>query len=118
LRRGRPFGEPGVGTSVFSRNDTPARLLTQLELARRWAVSIRTLERWRWQKRGPSYLKIMGRILYREDDIVAFELASRREFNTARKLSAGKRQTAPHGTPTTSQSHVTTSEANEPDDHA
>jgi len=27
--------------------------LTQLDLARRWAVSARTLERWRWLRTGP-----------------------------------------------------------------
>ena len=43
--------------------------LNQLELARRWAVSPRTLERWRWLKQGPTYLKIGNRIVYRLEDI-------------------------------------------------
>lgn len=46
---------------------------TQLELGRRWAVSPRTLERWRWLRQGPPYLKIGGRVVYRLEDIERFE---------------------------------------------
>ena len=49
--------------------------LNQTELSRRWNVSPRTLERWRWLKQGPDYLKIGGRIAYRLEDIEAFEAA-------------------------------------------
>ena len=50
--------------------------LNQIELARRWKISHRTLERWRWEKVGPRHLKIRGRVLYRMEDIEAFEAAS------------------------------------------
>ena len=46
---------------------------TQKELARRWTLSHRTLERWRWSGQGPAYMKIGGRIVYRLDDVLAFE---------------------------------------------
>jgi hypothetical protein len=49
------------------------RHFTQLELGRRWAISPRTLERWRWLRQGPSYLKIGGRVVYRLEDIEQFE---------------------------------------------
>jgi hypothetical protein len=49
------------------------RHLTQQELARRWSVSPRTLERWRWLKQGPDYLKIGGRVVYRREDVELFE---------------------------------------------
>jgi hypothetical protein len=49
--------------------------LNQLELARRWAISPRTLERWRWKGGGPQYLKVGKRVVYREDDVRAFESA-------------------------------------------
>lgn len=49
--------------------------LRQIDLSRRWHVSPRTLEAWRWKGIGPAYLKIMGRIVYRLDDVVAFEQA-------------------------------------------
>jgi hypothetical protein len=47
--------------------------LNQIDLARRWKLSPRTLERWRWLNEGPPYLKIGGRVVYRLDDIEAFE---------------------------------------------
>ena len=47
--------------------------LHQQELADRWRISPRTLERWRWRKSGPSYHKIGGRVVYRLEDIVDFE---------------------------------------------
>ena len=51
------------------------RHLNQVQLARRWSLSPRTLERWRWLRQGPQYLKIGGRIVYRLDDIEAYEVA-------------------------------------------
>lgn len=51
--------------------------LTQLELARRWRISPRTLERWRWLKTGPAYLRIGGRIVYQLEDIRKFEANKR-----------------------------------------
>lgn len=47
--------------------------LNQKELARRWALSHRTLERWRYEGTGPAYLKLGGRVLYRLADIEDFE---------------------------------------------
>ena len=48
--------------------------LDQKHLAKRWLVSPRTLEQWRWQGRGPRYLKINGRVIYRLPDIEAFRV--------------------------------------------
>jgi Helix-turn-helix domain len=50
--------------------------LDQKALADRWQVSPRTLEQWRWQGRGPRYLKIGGRVIYRRQDVEAFEAAN------------------------------------------
>ena len=47
--------------------------LNQTELAARWKISPRTLERWRWIDEGPQFLKIGGRVIYRLEDIEAFE---------------------------------------------
>jgi hypothetical protein len=52
----------------------------QTELAGRWRISPRTLERWRWIKTGPTFLKIGGRVVYLVADIEAYE-ASRRYEN-------------------------------------
>src|SRR6266436_3749260 len=55
--------------------------IDQKGLAQRWSLSPRTLEQWRWQGRGPRYLKIGGRVVYRLSDIEAFE-AARLHSNT------------------------------------
>ncbi|GIX10640.1 MULTISPECIES: helix-turn-helix transcriptional regulator [Acetobacterales] len=57
--------------------------LTQSELARRWCLSPRTLERWRWLGQGPRFLKIGGRVAYRLEDIEAYEAAQLRTSSTA-----------------------------------
>jgi hypothetical protein len=53
--------------------------LNQFDLAQRWRISPRTLERWRWLDLGPRYLKIGGRVVYRIEDIQAYEAAKMRE---------------------------------------
>jgi predicted site-specific integrase-resolvase len=53
----------------------PTKHFHQTELARRWNVSPRTLERWRWLGQGPAFLKLGGRVAYRITDIEAFEQA-------------------------------------------
>ncbi len=63
----------GGGDSPSSGFDRPVRHLNQVDLARRWNLSPRTLERWRWLKQGPPFLKLGGRICYRVDDVEAFE---------------------------------------------
>lgn len=57
-----------------SRQEKPTRHLNQVDLSRRWRLSPRTLERWRWLGQGPSFLKVGGRILYRIEDIETFEV--------------------------------------------
>ncbi len=49
------------------------RHLTEVDVAGRWRMSVRTLQAWRWRKVGPPYLKAMGKVLYRLSDIEAFE---------------------------------------------
>lgn len=60
--------------------------LSQSELATRWRISMRTLERWRWLGEGPRYIKLGGRVVYRLTDIEAFE---------ADKLRSSTSQTEP-----------------------
>ncbi len=47
--------------------------LNQSRLANRWQISARTLERWRWKGEGPAFVKIGGRVVYRLEEIVAYE---------------------------------------------
>jgi Helix-turn-helix domain len=66
--------------------DRPVRHLTQAELARRWRKSERTLERWRLRGQGPAHLQIGG-VLYRLEDIEAFEKAQLRQKAARRAKS-------------------------------
>lgn len=50
--------------------------LNQKQLARRWGLSPRTLERWRWLRQGPVYFKLGGKVAYRVTDIDEFERAN------------------------------------------
>lgn len=45
----------------------------QKQLAARWNISEASLERWRSVGVGPKFLKILGRVLYRQADIEAYE---------------------------------------------
>jgi hypothetical protein len=65
------------------------RHLKQDELALRWNMSPRTLERWRWLGQGPRYLKISGRVRYPLAVVEAFE-AEQRRASTAE--TAGERR--------------------------
>jgi len=60
-----------------------ARHLNQDQLARRWSLSARTLERWRSHGKGPCYLRLGGRVAYRLEDIEAFEKAGLHSTATA-----------------------------------
>ncbi len=64
------------------------RHLTQTELARRWRISPRTLERWRWLNQGPAFLKLGSRIAYRIADVEAFEAEQTRQAAGTRSATA------------------------------
>ena len=71
----------------------PVRHLNQIELSRRWSVSPRTLERWRWLGEGPVYLKIGGRVAYRLSDVEAYEAQQLRTSTAgvfAKSMNAGR----------------------------
>ena len=69
------------------------RHLKQSELADRWSLSPRTLERWRWSGEGPQFLKIGHRVVYRLEDIYAFEAARLHELTRGHRspVKAGGR---------------------------
>lgn len=52
--------------------------LRQYELAQRWRISPRTLEKWRQTGVGPRHLRIRGRVLYPLEEVEAYEAASLR----------------------------------------
>lgn len=61
----------------------------QVELSRRWRLSPRTLERWRFQGTGPQYLKVGGRVVYRLEDVEAYEAKQLRAAGAAKAAQPG-----------------------------
>lgn len=47
--------------------------ITPLGLATRWNMTLQTLAQWRWNGRGPQYLKLGRNVRYRQEDIYNFE---------------------------------------------
>ena len=47
--------------------------LTPRELASRWRMSHKTLEKWRYVKKGPPYVKVGKRVRYHLETIENFE---------------------------------------------
>jgi hypothetical protein len=67
-----------TGESPSSLDLVVSSHLIQVELAQRWRISPRTLERWRCAGTGPAWLQLNGRVLYRIEDVLAFERSRRR----------------------------------------
>jgi predicted site-specific integrase-resolvase len=56
-------------TEILKRDD----YFTEREFAELWGVKRNTLQKWRSNGVGPKYIKRVGRIIYRKDDIAEFE---------------------------------------------
>ena len=63
------------------------RVLNENELAQRWGVSPKTLQRWRSEGRGPRYLKLSKRFSYPLEAILDFEYSALHE-STAERVMA------------------------------
>ena len=64
------------------------RHLSQIELAARWNISHRPLERWRGTGEGPQFVKLGGRVVYRLEDVEAFEAEQLRQSTPGRSHQA------------------------------
>lgn len=73
------------------------RHMDQTDLAERWNISARTLERWRWIGEGPRYVKLGGRVRYRLEDVEAYE-AQQARASTA-ETGEGQRPPPSNGDP-------------------
>jgi predicted DNA-binding transcriptional regulator AlpA len=51
----------------------PTELLSPRQLAARWGLSEKTLERWRMLGTGPAFLKLGSRVLYSSAEVEAHE---------------------------------------------
>jgi hypothetical protein len=66
----------------------PKTRLAQLDLSERWGISPKTLERWRVLGIGPCFLKLGGKVVYRLEDVEAYERHSLRQ-STSEAVHAG-----------------------------
>lgn len=55
------------------RSEQPGGAMDQHELAEHWGIPVRTLAAWRYQGKGPRYMKLGGAVRYRREDIEAYE---------------------------------------------
>lgn len=55
-----------------------ADYLTRQQLADELNIDLRTLSRWRWQRKGPPATRVAGRVLFKRADVVAW-IESQRE---------------------------------------
>ena len=62
--------------------------LNQRQLTERWDISEASLERWRSEGIGPIFLKLQGRVLYRLEDIEAYEAECLRK-STSESVNVG-----------------------------
>lgn len=63
------------------------RVLNENELAQRWGVSPKTLQRWRSEGRGPRYLKLSKRVSYPLEAILDFEYSALHESTAERAMT-------------------------------
>ena len=68
-----PSPPPTPVMSPRGQSQMAVNHLTQIDLAKRWRLSPRTLEKWRSLRVGPPFLKVLGKVLYRLQDIENFE---------------------------------------------
>lgn len=69
------MGRPAFGGRASARDTAVPVHLDAQQLADRWRISAKTLANWRAGGRGPTYIKIGGRVVYRLGDIQAVEMA-------------------------------------------
>lgn len=48
-------------------------MINEVELAERWNLSPKTLQRWRSEGRGPRFMKMSKRVVYPMDEVLDFE---------------------------------------------
>ena len=62
------------------------RVLNENEVANRWGVSPKTLQRWRSEGRGPKYLKLSKRVSYPLDAVIDFETNALHDSTSERSV--------------------------------
>lgn len=73
--------------AINSLSPGDRRVLNENELAQRWGISPKTLQRWRSEGRGPRYLKLSKRVSYPLESVIDFERSALHESTSARAMA-------------------------------
>lgn len=61
----------------MAKSDDREQMMTTADVASRFAVSVSTVERWRFEGRGPQAVRLpTGSVRYRRSDVLAWERTS------------------------------------------
>ncbi|PLT16367.1 MULTISPECIES: helix-turn-helix transcriptional regulator [Betaproteobacteria] len=72
--------------AINSLSPGDRRVLNENELAQRWGLSPKTLQRWRSEGRGPRYLKLSKRVSYPLDAVIEFERCALHDSTSERTV--------------------------------
>ena len=75
---------PNVASATNDHVPGERHVLNELELAMRWGLSVKTLQRWRSEGRGPRYLKLFKRVTYPIESVLDFERRSLHDTTSQR----------------------------------
>ena len=64
---------PAKAAATLNLGPTDRHMLSENELANRWGMSPKTLQRWRTEGRGPHFLKLSKRVTYPLDVVIEYE---------------------------------------------
>ncbi len=73
------WGQSNLDALMPILQDTSPIWLTVAELAERWRMTTRTLDRWRAKRSGPAWHHIGGKVRYQFDDVLTYEDRRRRK---------------------------------------
>lgn len=60
---------PPTDDNSYKKELPSEELLTSNELARLWKISVQCLAQWRFRNKGPKYIKLESKVLYKRSDI-------------------------------------------------
>ena len=72
--------------AINSLSPGDRRVLNENELAQRWGISPKTLQRWRSEGRGPKYLKLSKRVSYPLVTVIEFEANALHDSTSERSV--------------------------------
>ena len=75
--------------AINSMSPGDRRVLNENELAQRWGISPKTLQRWRSEGRGPRYLKLSKRVSYPLEAVIDFEYSALHDSTSERVAKSG-----------------------------